>query len=182
MRKEQEAVRERQAVAAVRALALPTRSESKSIAAADSELGASLLAPARPFELSSRETVRRHTVPCPAQRTRLTYPTWWTRARHVERDDDRVTSAATADAPGRAPQPCRPNGKNGMRHGFSPVRDGTDWTPYEPCRAPCSGRVTAARRAPIAFVTLDATVDFVSMIQPHPPLRAPDPRHHYHKH
>jgi hypothetical protein len=41
MRKEQEAVRERQAMAAVRAL--PTRSESKSIAAADSDFaGASI--------------------------------------------------------------------------------------------------------------------------------------------
>jgi hypothetical protein len=107
MRKEQEAVREWQALAAVRALALPTRSESKSIAAA--ELGASLLV--RPFELSLRETVRRPTAPCPAQRTRLTYPTWWTRARHVERDDDRVTSAATADAPGqRAHQRSRRRG------------------------------------------------------------------------
>jgi hypothetical protein len=29
-------------------------------------------------------------LPCPAQRTHRTYPTCWTRARHVERGDDRV--------------------------------------------------------------------------------------------
>jgi hypothetical protein len=42
----------------------------------------------------------------------------------------------------RAPQPCRRNGKNGLRHGFSPVRDGTVRAPYEPYRLPCSGRNT----------------------------------------